>query len=72
MNMEEKPGHGLSKPALTAYISDSTDREGNTFYQAAICDEEKHAIIEELSDYDRQDLINEVLRLHPDIEVENG
>jgi hypothetical protein len=73
MNMwEDKPGYGLRKRALAAYISESRDREGNTFYEASICDEEKHEIVEELSDYDREDLVNAVLRQYPEIEIENG
>jgi hypothetical protein len=60
------------KGSLTAYISDSQDREGNTFYNAAICDDEKHEIIKELDDYDREELEKEVLRQFPEIEIENG
>lgn len=60
------------KPALKAYISESRDREGNTFFTASICDDEKNEIVEELSDYGRVDLEKEVLRHYPEIEIENG
>ena len=70
--LEDKPGHGPGKRALVAYVSESRDREGNTFYEASICDEEKHEIVKELRDYDRDDLIAEVGRQYPEIEVENG
>lgn len=59
------------KTALKAYISASPDREMNTFYIAAICDEGKAEIIEELSDYDRDKLEKAVEKKYPGIEIED-
>jgi hypothetical protein len=70
--LQDKRDYGRKKGALTAYISESRDREGNTFYNAAICDDERHEIIKELSDYTREELEKEVLRQYPEIEIENG
>jgi hypothetical protein len=60
------------KTAVTAFISESRDRESNKFYRAAICDNEKNEIIKELSDYDREELEKEVLQQFPNIEIENA
>lgn len=54
--LQDKADYGQEKTALTAFISESRDRESNTFYIAAICDSEKNEIIKELSDYDREEL----------------
>ena len=40
--LPDEPDHGREKTALTAFISESSDRESNTFYIAAICDNEKN------------------------------
>jgi hypothetical protein len=73
MNMlEDKPDYGRGNQALKAYISESRDRDYEIFYEASICDEEKNEIIKEFSDYDREELVKEVLRQYPDIEIENG
>jgi hypothetical protein len=60
------------RKSLTAYISESTDREGNTFYIAAICDDAKDELIEEISGYLRDALKEDVLGRYPEIEFENG
>jgi hypothetical protein len=70
--LQDKPDYGRKKQALIAYISESRDREGNTFYEAAICDNDKDEIVKELSDYDREELEKEVLQQFPEIEIENG
>jgi hypothetical protein len=70
--LQDKPDYGRTKQRLIAYITDSQDREGNTFYEAAICDNYKDEIVKELSDYDRKELEKEVLQQFPDIEIENG
>ena len=70
--LQDKADYGQEKTALTAFISESRDRESNTFYIAAICDNEKNEIIKELSDYDREELEKEVLQQFPEIEIENG
>lgn len=70
--LQDKSNHEQNKPSLIAYVSESRDRESNTFYEAMICDDEKNEIIEELTDYDREELEKEVLRQYPDIEIENG
>ena len=70
--LQDKPDYGRKEQALIAHISESRDREGNTFYKAAICDDEKDEIVKELSDYDREELEKEVLHQFPEIEIENG
>jgi hypothetical protein len=70
--LKGKPLTGQEKPHLVAYISESRDREGNTFYVAAICAEEKNEIIEELSDYARPDLEREVRQRYPEIDLETA
>jgi hypothetical protein len=70
--LQDKADYGREKRTLVAYISESPDREGNTFYTADICDEEKNEIIKELSDYSRDDLEKEVLQQYPGVEIENG
>jgi hypothetical protein len=69
---QDKPEYGREKIDLTAFISESRDREGNTFYKAAICNNESTEVIKELSEYDREELEKEVLRQFPEIEIENG
>jgi hypothetical protein len=70
--LKEKPGSTRKENSLTAYITDSQDREGNVFYTAAICDNKKNELIQELSGYGRDALEKEVLRHYPDIDIENG
>ena len=70
--LKDEPGNKIKKQALTAYITDSKDREGNVFYTAAICDDEKNELIEELSGYRRAELEKDVLQHYPDIGIENG
>lgn len=70
--LKDNPPTGQEKPHLVAYISESQDREGNTFYIAAICDDEKDEIVEELSDYARSDLEREVRQRYPEIDLENA
>lgn len=55
---------------MTAYISKSTDREGNPFYKASICQDGE--MIGEIADYDRDMLEACVKRAYPGITVENG
>ena len=43
--LQDKTDYGQVKTALTAYISESRDRESNTFYIASICDNEKNEMI---------------------------
>jgi len=57
---------------LTAYIGESRDREMNTFYDASICDDEEDALIAEVSGYDRDKLIDEVLRQYPGTKIQNA
>ncbi len=59
------------KTVFKAYISESPDREMNTFFIASICDEERSEIVEELSDYDREELEKAVEEKYPGIEIEN-
>lgn len=70
--LTDKRHYGEKKNALIAYISESKDGEYNTFYEAAMCDQEKNEIAKELSDYDREQLVSEVLRQYPEITIENG
>ena len=70
--LQDKSDSGREKTALTAFISESRDRESNTFYIAAICDNDKNEVIKELNDYDREKLEKEVLKQFPEIEIENG
>lgn len=71
--LKEKPGLSTEEEkSLTAYITDSQDREGNVLYIAAICDNKKNELIEELSGYTRDELEKEVLQHYPGIEIENG
>jgi hypothetical protein len=70
--LQDKPDYGRKKQALIAYIAELRDREGNTFYEASICDNDKDEIVKELSDYDRTELEKEVLQQFPEIEIENG
>lgn len=70
--LHDKSGYRQEKSELTAFISESRDRESNTFYKAAICDNARNEIIKELSDYDREELEKEVLQQFPEIEIENG
>ena len=65
---------GFEQPeaALKAYISKSPDREMNTFFTASICDEVKNEIIEEFTDYDRDELEKTVEKKYPGIDIENG
>lgn len=58
--------------SLTAYVSEERDREMNTFFLVSICDDDANAIIKEISGYDRNLLIEELLREYPDIKVENA
>lgn len=57
---------------LTAYIAESRDREMNTFYEASICDDEDDSLLAETSGYDRNKLIEEVLRKYPGIKIEDA
>jgi len=70
--LTEKPGSTRKENSLTAYITDSQDREGNVLYTAAICDNKKNELIQELSGYVRDALEKEVLRHYPDIDIEIG
>ena len=63
---------GKKNTALKAYISESKDREGNVFYIAAICDDEKDELLEEISGYSVDALEKDVLRQYPEIEIEQG
>lgn len=68
----DKAGESAQRRAvLKAYISESLDREMNTFFIAAICDEEKAEIIEELSDYGREELEKAVGKKYPGIVIES-
>ncbi len=58
--------------SLIAYISEERDREMNTFFLAAISDDDENSIIKEISGYDRSLLIEEVLRDYPGISIENA
>jgi hypothetical protein len=69
--LEDKNDYGLKNGSLTAFVSESQDRESNTFFVASICDNDKDEIIKELNDYDREELEKEVLKQYPDIEIEN-
>lgn len=66
--LKEKPT--ATRNALTAYISESQDREGNIFYVAAICDDEKDELVRELSGYSIDALEKDVLREYPGIKIE--
>jgi hypothetical protein len=70
-NYQENLPNSDAAAALKAYISESPDREMNIFYIAAICDENKAEIVEELSGYDRDALAAEVEKKYPGIEIEN-
>ena len=69
---QDKPHYGEKKATLTAFISESRDREDNILYEAAICDKERNEIIRELTDYAREDLEREVLLQFSGIAIENG
>ena len=43
--LQDKTDYRREKTDLTAFISESRDRESNTFYIAAICDNERNEII---------------------------
>ena len=58
--------------SLTAYVAESRDREMNTFYLASICDDEQDILIAETSGYDREQLIEEVMKNYPKIKIEDA
>ena len=58
--------------SLTAYISEERNREKDTFFLATVSDDTENAIIKEFSDYDRDRLIEELLREYPGIKIENA
>lgn len=60
------------KKSLTAYISEERDREMNTFFLAAICDDVNDILLKEESDYDRDALIENVERIYPGIKIEDA
>lgn len=68
----EQTNHTQDNAALTAYISEERDREMNTFFLAAICDDAEESLISEVSDYDRDNLIEQVSRKFPGIKIEEA
>jgi hypothetical protein len=70
--LQQQSCSGRKGASLTAYISESKDREGNLFYIAAICDDEKDELLEELSGYSRDALEKDVHQQYPDIAIEQG
>jgi hypothetical protein len=56
---------------LTAYISETRDREMNTMFLASICDDKEESVIAESSGYDRDDLVLELEKKYPGIKIEN-
>lgn len=68
--LQQQPGSGRKTAALTAYISESQDREGNLLYIAAICDDEKDELLKEVSGYSVDALEKEVRQQYPDIGFE--
>lgn len=68
--MTSNMAHTLKE--LTAYISETRDREMNTMFLASICDDEANSVIAESSSYDRDDLILKLEKQYPGIKIEDA